>query len=176
MAKAIPDTKGPIMTTSPQAGRYLALARQATVSGSLASLFSVIALIVRGRRDAGSAIAPLNAPSHWLFGREALQADRPSWRHTLTGLLIHQGSSMMWGVLYDQLFCKQRKNSNVAALAAGAVGFTAAAALVDLKLVPNRLTPGFEHRLSRKSLLITYGAFAAGLTLSGILLSRQRNG
>jgi hypothetical protein len=37
------------------------------------------------------------------------------------------------------------------------------AALVDLKL--ERLTPGFEHSLTRKSLLLTHGAFAEGLFL-----------
>lgn len=151
-----------------------ALFKQAALSGTLSSLLSILVLAVRGKRDAGTAAGPLNAPSHWLFGREALRANRPSLRRTLTGLAIHQGSSMMWGLLYDQIFCKQRKKHSVGGLAAGAIGFTAVAALVDLKLVPPRLTPGFEHRLNRKSLLLTYGAFAAGLAISGLLLSRRR--
>lgn len=147
---------------------------RAAVAGTLPSILSTAALIVRGRRDAGSAIAPLNAPSHWLFGDEALRSDRPSIRHTLNGLLIHHGSSMLWGALYDQLFCRSPRKKSVAELTAGAAGVTALAALVDLKLVPERLTPGFEHRLSRTSLLLTYGAFAAGLAITGIASDRRR--
>lgn len=155
-------------------GTGLALVQQAVRSGTLPSILSILVMATRGKRDAGTALGPLNAPAHWLFGKEALRADGLSWRHTLTGLVIHQGSSMLWGLLYDQLVRKQRKTKSVAGLAAGAVGLTAAAALVDLKMVPSRLTPGFEHRLSRKSLVLTYGAFAAGLAISGILLSRRR--
>lgn len=155
-------------------GNGVALVKQAALSGTLSSLLSVVMLAVRGKRDAGTAVGPLNAPSHWLFGEEALRADGLSWRHTLTGLAIHQASSMLWGLMYDQIFGKKRKNNSAAGLAAGAIGLTAAAALVDLKLVPSRLTPGFEHRLSRKSLVLTYGAFAAGLAITGILLSRRR--
>lgn len=150
------------------------LLRQAALSGLLPSALSVVTLLLRGKGDAGTAVAPLNAPSHWLFGSEALRADRPSWRHTLSGILIHHGSSMLWGALYSQFFCQEGKKRSVAELSAGAVGVTAIAALVDLKLVPPRLTPGFEHRLSRQSLWLTYGSFAAGLALTGILYSRRQ--
>lgn len=160
-------------TRIPFTAQCAGLIRQGAISGTLSSVLSIAALAFGGRRDAGSAVAPLNAPSHWLFGDEALRANRPSWRHTLTGLAIHQGSSMLWGVLYDRIFCRERRRQSLGRVAAGAVGFTAVAALVDLKLVPSRLTPGFEHRLSRKSLVLTYGAFAAGLAITGILLSRK---
>ena len=36
-------------------------------SGALAGLLSMAALALRGRAQAGSAAAPLNAVSHWLF-------------------------------------------------------------------------------------------------------------
>lgn len=155
-------------------GNSVTLVKQAVMSGTLSSILSIVMLAVRGKRDAGTAVGPLNAPSHWLFGKEALRADGLSWRHTLTGLVIHQASSMLWGLMYDQIFRKKNKRNGVGGLAAGAIGLTAAAALVDLKMVPSRLTPGFEHRLSRKSLVLTYGAFAAGLAITGILLSRRR--
>jgi len=47
------------------------------------------------------------------------------------------------------------------------------AALVDLRLVPERLTPGFERRLSRRSLAWTYVGFGAGLALAGLLAQRR---
>ena len=37
------------------------------------------------------------------------------------------------------------------------------------------LTPGFEHRLSRQSLLGVYAAFAAGLALGGLLSRRRKD-
>lgn len=151
-----------------------AIFKQAAVSSILPSALSVAALVLRGKRETGTAAAPLNAPSHWLFGREALRANRPSWRHTASGVLIHHGSSMLWGAVYSHFFCKRGKKRSVAELGAGAIGVTAVAALVDFKLVPSRLTPGFEHRLSRQSLWLTYGSFAAGLALTGILYSRRQ--
>lgn len=76
--------------------------REAAVAGALASALSAGVLMLRGRRDAGSALAPVNAPSHWLFGKRALRADGPSWRHTFCGLLIHHGSSVMWAWLFSR--------------------------------------------------------------------------
>jgi hypothetical protein len=46
--------------------------------------------------------------------------------------------------------------------------------VTDYKVVPERLTPGFELRLSNKSLGVVYGALAAGLVVGGLLLSRRR--
>src|SRR6185295_7688097 len=74
--------------------------REGLVSGTLAGLFSAAMLLVMGRRDAGSAVAPVNAESHWLWGDESLREDRPTWRHTLTGLVTHQLSTVFWATLY----------------------------------------------------------------------------
>lgn len=161
------DTLG-IQQPTNTSGEWLT---QAIVAGGFASLLSAAMLLARGRCDTGTATAPLNAPSHWLFGQEALHANRPSWRHTLSGLLIHHGSSLFWGLLYSrllhQLRSQQRSEKSMARPALAAMGITALAAWVDLQLVPQRLTPGFEHRLSNKSLVLVYGAFAAGLALGG---------
>jgi hypothetical protein len=42
----------------------------------------------------------------------------------------------------------------------------AEAAVVDSKLVPDRLSPGFQHRLSRPAVLLACAGFAAGLLLA----------
>lgn len=152
--------------------------RQAVVAGGIASVLSSVMLVARGKRDAGTGTAPLNAPSHWLFGREALRANRPSWRHTFNGLLIHHGSSLFWGLVYSGLLHRLRKQARAegswAQPALGAIGITALAAWVDLRLVPERLTPGFEHRLSNKSLVLVYGAFAVGMALGGWHTSKRK--
>jgi hypothetical protein len=40
--------------------------------------------------------------------------------------------------------------------------------------VPERLTPGFEHRLSRGSVAATYVAFGLGLALTGLWMDGRR--
>lgn len=149
------------------------LALQALAEGGLAGSLSAGVLAWRGRSDAGSAFAPINAPGHWLFGREAIRDDEPSARHTLTGAGIHLASSMLWSSLYAGLQAvRARRTPSTVWLDAAAV--TALAALVDLRLVPERLTPGFEHRLSTRSLGLVYASFGLGLALGGLAALRRR--
>lgn len=140
-------------------------------SGSLASLASAAVLAWCGQREAGSPFAAINAPAHWLWGRESLHRDGPSLRHTLTGAAVHHGSSLFWALFYEWLQAR-RDSPSPATVVADAAATTAVAAMVDLKLTPQRLTPGFERRLSRSSLAGVYVAFAAGLALA--VLARRR--
>jgi hypothetical protein len=157
----------------PAANRSHAAGASLWSSGAMAGLFSMAALAVRGRAETGSAAAPLNAVTHWLFGRRALRVDRADLRHTALGTLVHVASSMFWAVFYDRIVCRRVPPPTTATLVAGAVGITALAAVTDFKLVPERLTPGFEHRLSKSSLVLTYALFAAGLALGGIVARRM---
>jgi hypothetical protein len=142
------------------------------VTGSLASLASMAALAWRGRRDAGSTMAALNAPSHWIFGELALRKNEPSWRFTGTGVAIHHFSALMWGVLYEKFIARGRRGTPLPQQVGEAVVSTAAAAVIDFALTPKRFTPGFEHRLSLRSLTIVYGAFAIGVA-AGSFLNRR---
>ena len=58
---------------------------------------------------------------------------------------------------------------NAMAVLAPAAIITTAAYAVDFHFTPQRLTPGFEHRLSNRSLLTVYGAFALGLAATALL-------
>ena len=60
------------------------------------------------------------------------------------------------------------------AVVKSAVKATTAAAVVDLCLVPRRLTPGFERRLSGRSLWLVYGGLALGMTAGALLLQGSR--
>jgi hypothetical protein len=146
------------------------LARGAAVGGSAAAVASLAALAVRGRADNRSAVAPINATSHIVWGDRALRVDRPTVRHTVPGLALHAGSAVLWAAVQHGLFGTRRgvlPNARNAALT------SALAALVDLKLVPDRLTPGFERRLSTRSLMWVYGALAVGLAIGGELAARS---
>lgn len=145
--------------------------RAAIVSGTLASACSTLVLAWRGRRDTGSTAASLNAPSHWLWPR-ALREDRASLRYTLTGVLVHHAAAIFWACLYERLAPQGRARTPAAALRDAAT-ITAVAAVVDLQLVPERLTPGFERRLERDSLRWVYVAFAGGLAMAGLLAARR---
>lgn len=146
---------------------------RALVSGLTAGTLSMWTLAQRGRVDGHTAVTPLNAPSHWLFGERALVQNEPSWRYTGTGTLIHEASAVMWAALFERLVSRRSGPASLSTIAASAAVVTGVAAVVDLKLVPDRLTPGFEHHLSGRSLVLVYASVAAGLAL-GALLTRSR--
>jgi hypothetical protein len=139
--------------------------------GTLASVLSGLVLAWRGRGDTGSAVAAVNAPSHWLWGHEALRRNDTTARHTLLGALVHQASSVFWAFFYDALQRRRRRPTPASAFV-DAAAVTTLAAVVDLKVVPERLTPGFERRLSDRSLWWVYVSFGVGLAIGGWLMQR----
>jgi hypothetical protein len=138
-----------------------------------AGLLSTAVLMLLGRRETGSPFAPLNATSHVVWGDEAAGVDEPDWKHTGVGQVLHHASTFFWGVLFEALQARRAVPTATGVLADAAVT-TAIAAVVDYKLVPNRLTPGFEKRLSNQALAITYVALGAGLVLGGMAALRRR--
>lgn len=147
--------------------------RDGVVSGSAASVASTAALALCGRLEDGHAAAPTNATSHWLWGDGAARISRPTLRHTAVGYTIHHAASVFWATLYEKWFGEAPlRGATAATVARNAAVVAALACFVDYRLTPERLRPGFEKRLSRKSLLAVYAAFAAGLAAGS--LSRRR--
>jgi len=147
--------------------------REGVVSGTLAGLLSAVVLVVSGKRETGSAVAALNAESRWLWGDESLDQNRPTLRHTLTGILTHQLSTVFWATLYALARGDRKSVKSVPEALLGGLATSAAAAAIDYSLIPKRLRPGFEHRLSTGSLVGVFGAIAGGIAL-GALLLRER--
>lgn len=139
------------------------------VSGGLSGLLSMVALARRSRMDSGSGYDALNAPSHWLYGEEAFSKHRFIWRFTAGGFIIHHAAACFWAFFYDRLLRVIRARRDPAKIVVATTVLTAIAALIDLKVVPRRLSPGFEHQLSSKSLMWVYGAFGAGLLLGHVV-------
>jgi hypothetical protein len=148
--------------------------REGVVSGTLAGLFSAMVLLATGKRETGSAVAPVNAESHWLWGDESLRQDRPTWRHTLTGLVTHQLSTVFWATLYALVRGKRGAVRSVPQALLGGIATSAAAAAIDYTVVPKRLTPGFEHRLSPAAMVGVFAAIAGGIAVGSLLL-RERD-
>ncbi|SOZ17961.1 conserved hypothetical protein [Cupriavidus taiwanensis] len=148
--------------------------RRAAVSGTCASLLSTGMLACGGSVDCGSAFAPVNAVSHWIWGDRAIHTNRPSVRHTVLGYVIHHAMSVFWAAFYEAAVAYGdphgglRRHAPARVLAGLAVA--GIACFVDLKCTPHRLTPGFERRLSPGMLALVYVAFGLALPLGAILL------
>lgn len=147
---------------------WKAAARAATVSGACAGVLSALALAWRGHRDAHDAAAPLNGPSQWLWGRHAPSVHGFSAKYTGLGIIVHHAAAFFWAVLYERL--RARMGHAVPA----AVATAAVANVVDYKLTPARLQPGYERQLSRRSLAWVYAAVALGFAASGLVRPRGR--
>jgi hypothetical protein len=148
--------------------------REGLLSGTLAGLLSAAVLLVTGKRETGSAVAAVNAESHWLWGDEALHENRATLRHTLAGIVTHQLSTVFWATLYALVRGDRMAARRVPQALLGGIATSAAAAAVDYTLMPKRLRPGFEHRLSTGSMVGVFAAIAGGIAL-GALLLRERD-
>jgi hypothetical protein len=146
--------------------------RRGLVGGATSSLLSTAALALLGRREAGSAYAPTNAVSHWIYGDEAFHEQTPTLRHTVPGYLIHHGSATFWAVLFERLCGRLLDRKNPATTLGAATAASAFACFADYQLTPKRFQPGYEAHLSRPSLAVVYGVFGIGLAL-GAMLSRR---
>lgn len=148
--------------------------RRGVFQGALGAGLSTLVLLWRGRVEGPSAAAMLNASSQWLHGREALHHPEPDAAHTLTGSVVHHGAALLWGLVFEAVQQARHRPPDARSLARDAAAVTAAAALVDLRLVPRRLGPGFDHHLSRRSLALVYAGFGLGLALGGWWLQQKR--
>lgn len=146
--------------------------REGAIAGTLGGVLSTIALAVGGKRVNGSAVAPINAVSHWVWGDEALAQDGPTLRHTLTGLSTQTAAAIFWAVLYSRVFGHRPEAKEPANAIAGAVATSSAAYLVDYTITPHRIRPGYEHRLDGRGMFAVYAALAAGFAV-GALVQRD---
>jgi hypothetical protein len=146
--------------------------RRGLVSGTVAGIVSTISLAVLGKAELGKPAAPVNGPSQWIWGKHAPHEDRFTLRYTILGHVVHHASSVFWAILYERL-CQRLWKQQGAPAVAPALLTAAAAYTVDFHVVPPRLSPGFERRLSQRSILLVYGSFALGLAIVS-LANRNR--
>lgn len=139
-----------------------------TTAATTAAIASAGALELR------NAAAPLNAVSHIVWGDKAGEQNGTSARYTALGTAVNAAAMASWCVLHHAIFRPDRRRAGlVPALARGAA--TAAAAyVVDYHVVPRRLTPGFEKRLSGRSMFAVYAALALGLAVGERMARRAR--
>jgi hypothetical protein len=146
--------------------------RDGAISGSLASIVSTAVMSACGRLEAGAPLAPTNAISHWIWGDHATYRNEPSVRYSLPGYVIHHASSTLWAVIYEKVFGRKAQSKAIAPALLGGVAIAGLACFVDYNLTPKRLQPGFEKRLSSRSLFFLYGAFGLALAVRGLAASK----
>lgn len=139
--------------------------KQALISGAVASVLSTAVLALCGQLENRRPAGPINGPSQWVYGRWAARVRSPSWRHTLTGFLVHHVMATGWAFVHERAFGKRKALQPLPQRLGRAAVTAAAANFIDFQLTPRRLRPGFETQLSRKSLFAVYAAFAIGLAL-----------
>lgn len=149
--------------------------RDSLLPAAVAGVAVLGTLALAGRRDSRSAIAPINASSHVIWGDDAAQIEQPTLRHTVPGVAINLGAVFWWAFIFRFLFGRVADRGPLPALAAGASTMTLAW-LLDYKVLPRRLTPGWELRISDRSLFAALAVMGAGLGLGAILsTARERH-
>lgn len=139
------------------------------ISGSLASIVTTAVLAGCGKQENGTPFAPVNAISHWIQGDHAKSRNDPSLRYTLQGYMIHHASATFWAVLYEKWFGERADRKKIPPAIGGGAVVAALACFADFNMTPRRLRPGYENRLSRRSLFFVYGAFGVALALRGLM-------
>ena len=149
--------------------------RHSALSGGAASLASTAVLAARSAIENGTPYAPTNATSHWLWGERAAHQDAPSLRYTALGYATHHASAMIWAAVYEKLFGDRARRGGAATALAGGLAVSALACFVDYRLTPERLQPGYERRLSKRSLWMVYGVLGLAMAAPGLVKSRSRD-
>lgn len=141
-------------------------------SGAVAGLTTTVAAMALGQGEQRRPFAPINAVSHILFGDRAAHRSRASLKHTGSGLLLNLAAVTSWAMLHRLLFGRAIREGRVAPAIAGGIFTSLLAYFVDYYVVPKRLTPGFEKRLSNRSLFGIYAVLALALGLGSLLRKR----
>jgi hypothetical protein len=150
------------------------LINRTLISGTISGITTALTASATAKHDTGRYPAALNATSHIVWGdRAALQNDA-SLKYTATGFLLNHASTLFWATIYEKWFAPQpgRRQSALQPIVGAAV-LTAGAYVTDYYLVPKRFTPGYEKRVSGRSLATIYAALALGLAARALFSPRR---
>lgn len=148
------------------------LALDTAAAGSAATALTTATILCLGAERDATMWAPLNAVSHIAFGDEAAGHTELSAKYTGTGTALNTAAIFSWAAVHAGVM-KLLPRQDLAAAAGAGAAVAALAYVTDYHVVPRRLTPGFEKRLSGRSIFWIYSALAAGLA-AGWAANRSR--
>jgi len=146
----------------------------ALISGTIAGIATTLAAAACGTAERSGAVAPLNAVSHMAWGNRAARQKAVSLKYTGTGFVLNHAAAVLWATLYERWFGRAAESGDVKKALMGGAVVAGLAYLTDYHLAPERFTPGFEKRLSGRSLAAIFGALALSLPLRGLLQGTKR--
>jgi hypothetical protein len=145
--------------------------RNALATAGLTTAATTLAALIISKSETGSAAAGLNATSHILWGDEAARVDGFEPKYTVVGGLINAGAMLAWSVVHEAI---PRPRGTFAPITKGLLT-SGVAYLTDYRVVPARLTPGFEKRFSPRGMAWMYGVLGAAFGLAGLFAARHRH-
>lgn len=131
-------------------------------TGTALAVTTTTAMLLTGEYETGSAWSAVNAITHIVDGDDVTQPSRFEARASITGLAINTAAMLAWGVVYEAALALGRNRSGILS----ATATTAAAVTLDYKIVPPRLMPGIEKKLSIRSIALIYAVLGATLAAS----------
>jgi hypothetical protein len=137
-------------------------------SGVIAAATTTAAAAISGQLEDHHPIGPINAVSHILWGDRAARRTGFSLKHTVTGAVLNAAAVTSWALVQELIFGRAKRRPTVAEAVAEGAAISALAYVTDYYIVPERFTPGFEKRLSNKSLAAIYGVLALSLGVGAL--------
>jgi hypothetical protein len=110
----------------------------------------------------GAPLQPLNTVAHVLVGSRAFYLLGAHPLVTPAGTLVHVISLVAWGILFSLALGRARG----ARAWAIAFVFAAAVAVIDIVVLPERFSPGFQTMLTRGEVIVVYGVMAVAMGLA----------
>jgi hypothetical protein len=149
------------------------LVKNSAIPAAIATATTTAAVTGLTKLNEGSASAGLNAVSHILWGDAAQAKDEFSAKYTLVGAGLNSAAVASWAAVHELVVEKGGVPRRFMPMLLTASLVSGIAYLVDYHVVPERLTPGFEKRLTPKAMAIVYGALAVGLAVGAVLVRKR---
>ena len=162
------NTKGTTLAGNEAAVRSIAR------SGAYATVATTAAIAICGAIENNNPAAPVNAISHMAWGDRSARQERTSIKYTGVGAALNPAARVAWAAFSHIIFKPHERRATPAGALARGAATAGIAYVVDYHVVPERLTPGFEKRLSNGALFAIYAAMAVGLAIGERSAQKKR--
>jgi hypothetical protein len=157
------------------AGKHIEMGtwiKDTMTTGAVVATTTTAVAALLGRLESGSAAAPINAVSHILVGDDEDTGEQVDVKHTLAGAGLNAMAVTGWAAVHELFMPRTGRPTVQRALVSG-TATAALAYITDYHVMPKRLTPGFEKRLSGAALFSVFATLAVFLAAASLYRGRQ---